>query len=150
MCDPVTAVVTAIGIGGTAAYAADQQRKAVHRQADAQRAADQEAAQRQIQAPIDAAKAAENERITAEANAANAANAKLRAERLRRRAQQSLLGSFTADTFGGLPDGRKMIPKVPPSVLASAGGAGSAITNSGTKFLGAGSIYDGQRRSMVA
>lgn len=83
-------VVTAVIAVGSQIYAADRQRKALHQQADAAKAAREE----------DARKAAE-----AETGAAVAANAELAAKQRRRRSSSLLSSGDPAygDTLGGSP-----------------------------------------------
>lgn len=116
----VVAAVATIAVG-TAAYSADQQRKAVHSQQDALKAS-QEA---------DARQAAE-----AETAAQVAANAKLADSKQRRRASALGLG----DTSGGDPlggAGTVLASGGPSPAARAAAGAGAAGSYGGTA-LGAG------------
>lgn len=109
MCDPVSAAVVGGAMLGTSVYKADQQRKAVHAQQDALKAAQQ----------ADAAQAAQ-----AETSAQVSANADLAASKQRRRASALALGGtdYTGSPQGSaLGGGALGQPQAKTSVLG--GGA---------------------------
>ena len=119
----VTAVV------GTQVYAADQQRKAIHGQQDALKAAQDE----------DARKAAE-----AETGAQVAANAKLADAKRRRRSSALGMGDPNApggDSLGGAAGSVLATGGPSPAARAAVGAAGSA--RYGGTALGAGALGSG-------
>lgn len=115
--------VALAAVAGTAAYSADQQRKGIHQQADALKAAQED----------DARKAAE-----AETNAAVAANAQLADANKRRKA--SALGTGDPTLTGGLGGSNQpgAAPGAPTATTAFYGTPSTAGKASTGTALGAG------------